>query len=187
MDCVLVIEHALSLLPSPPPSLPLSFSLSLNRHDGLHPWDFVRLLLFIITGPLPKLHGGGGRRGGTCATSRALCGRVGPPHTNVRAAWANCERGLSAALLQLLHVNTCSVFSAPLIGLRSNTHSPREFIFGLSPQGGNLPMSPHSHTPNITQAPGKQPHSVPDLPLYLAHSLGELLPISSFLMKPSLL
>ena len=26
------------------------------------------------------------------ATSRGLCGRVGPPHTNVRAAWANCER-----------------------------------------------------------------------------------------------
>ena len=27
------------------------------------------------------------------ATSRGLCGRVGPPRTNVRAAWANCERG----------------------------------------------------------------------------------------------
>ena len=26
------------------------------------------------------------------ATSRGLCGRVGPPLTNIRAAWANCER-----------------------------------------------------------------------------------------------
>ena len=29
------------------------------------------------------------------ATSRGLCGRVGPPRTNVRVAWANCERGQS--------------------------------------------------------------------------------------------
>ena len=25
------------------------------------------------------------------ATSRGLCGRVGPPRTTVRVAWANCE------------------------------------------------------------------------------------------------
>ena len=29
------------------------------------------------------------------ATSRGLCGRVGPPRTSVRVAWANCERGRS--------------------------------------------------------------------------------------------
>ena len=41
---------------------------------------------------------GGGEEGGRVlwdATSRGLCGRVGPPRTNVRAAWANCERAWS--------------------------------------------------------------------------------------------
>jgi hypothetical protein len=42
------------------------------------------------------VRGGGSEEGGRVlwdATSRGLCGRVGPPRTNVRAAWANCERG----------------------------------------------------------------------------------------------
>ena len=41
--------------------------------------------------------GGSEKRGRVLwdATSRGLCGRVGPPRTNVRVAWANCERGQS--------------------------------------------------------------------------------------------
>ena len=40
------------------------------------------------------VRGEGGEEGGRVlwdATSRGLCGRVGSPRTNVRAAWANCE------------------------------------------------------------------------------------------------
>ena len=66
------------------------------------------ICMFITIGPIVVVYycrtymkavrGGGSEEGGRVlwdATSRGLCGRVGPPRTNVRVAWANCERGQS--------------------------------------------------------------------------------------------
>jgi len=46
---------------------------------------------------LEAVRGGGVKRGDVCygMLRAAVCGRVGPPRTNVRVAWAYCERGQS--------------------------------------------------------------------------------------------
>jgi hypothetical protein len=59
-----------------------------------------RAAVLFITADLNEscARGGSEERGRVLwdATSRGLCGRDGPPRTNVRVAWANCERGQPA-------------------------------------------------------------------------------------------
>ena len=46
------------------------------------------------------------------ATSRGLCGRVGPPRTTVRVAWANCEtRGRTVMIPYMCSLNVVGSYS----------------------------------------------------------------------------
>ena len=80
-----------------------------------------------------------------------------------RCALANCCE-VAAKMMMIVP----AVFPALLIGLWSDKSvrgiHPWTKSKDSSPQGANLPMSPRSHTPQITQAPGKHTRSRPPLP-----------------------